>query len=24
MNAVLKNEKIKISKTNAVGCYIER
>jgi hypothetical protein len=24
MNAVLKNEKIKVSKTNAVGCYIER
>jgi len=24
MNAVLKNEKIKISKTKAVGCYIER
>jgi hypothetical protein len=24
MNAVLRNEKIKVSKTNAVGCYIER
>jgi thiol-disulfide isomerase/thioredoxin len=24
MNSVLKNEKIKISKTNAVGCFIER